>query len=155
MASGVKCDSAASSLLGVGVEGPSRSQESPVLARFAPPSVEPSASERDLRSRSREVGDSSEGRFALAIPGPVCLVRTVLRKGNVVPARGLVGCVAGLASRVLAPQPVCSRVDEDALAGACHAPPLPACGLGGPGRSLWAASGAVRFTHALGVAIRC
>ena len=63
VASGGECDLAASSLPGVGVAGPSRSQESPVLTRSAPPSVDSSASvERDLRSRSSEVGGSSGGR---------------------------------------------------------------------------------------------
>ena len=40
LASGGECDSAASSLLGVGVAGPSHSQESSMLAHYAPPSVE-------------------------------------------------------------------------------------------------------------------
>ena len=63
MASGGGCDSAASSLPGVGVAGPSWSQESPVLTGSAPPSVDSSASAmRSRRSRSREVGGSSEGR---------------------------------------------------------------------------------------------
>ena len=40
LASGGEFDSAASSLSGVGVARPSHSQESSVLARYAPPSVE-------------------------------------------------------------------------------------------------------------------
>ena len=44
LASGGECDSAASSLSGVGVAGPSHSQESTVLACSAPPSVDSSAS---------------------------------------------------------------------------------------------------------------
>ena len=43
LASGGECDSAASSLLGVGVAGPSRSQESSVLAHSVPPSVDSTA----------------------------------------------------------------------------------------------------------------
>ena len=46
----------------------------------------------------------------LALPGPSCHVQAVLRKGDVVPARGLVGRVAGLASRALAPRPIHGRV---------------------------------------------
>ena len=71
--------------------------------------------------------------------------------GNVVPARGLVGRVPGLASRALDPWTVRGLVDVCALIGALHFPPLPMCGLGGPGRGLWTASWAVGFTHALGV----
>ena len=44
LASGGESDSAASSLSGVGVAGPSHSQESTVLACSAPPSVDSSAS---------------------------------------------------------------------------------------------------------------
>ena len=68
------CDSAASSLLGVGVAGPSRSQESTVPAHSAPPSVDSFASvKRDLRPRSHEFGGSSGAAPALALPGPHCL----------------------------------------------------------------------------------
>ena len=91
---------------------------------------------------------------ALALPGPGCLVWMVLGKGAVVPLRGLVGRVAGLASRALAPRPIRGRMDEGALAGARHAPHLPACVLDGPGRGLRTAPGAVGFAHALGVAVR-
>ena len=62
VASGGECDLAASSLPGVGVAGPSRSQQSPVLTRSAPPSVDSASVERDLRSRSSKVGGSSGGR---------------------------------------------------------------------------------------------
>ena len=63
LVSGGECDWTASSLSGVGVVGPSCSQESPVLARSAPSSVNSSASvERDPRSSSREAGGSSRGR---------------------------------------------------------------------------------------------
>ena len=137
MASGGKCDSAASSLPRVGVAGPSRSQESPVLAQSAPPSVDSSAlGERDPRLRSSEVGGSSGATPTLALPGPVCHMQAGLGKGDVVPTRGLGGLVAGLASR--------SLTDECALAGARHA----------PGPSLRTATGAVGFAPALGVTIR-
>ena len=71
--------------------------------------------------------------------------------GDVVPARGLVGRVPGLASRALDPRTVHGLVDVCALIGALHFPPLPMCSLGGPGRGLWTTSWAVGFTHALGV----
>ena len=61
LASGVTSDSATSSLLGIGVAGSSRSQQSLVLA--APSSVASSASaERDHRSSSCEVEGSTEDR---------------------------------------------------------------------------------------------
>ena len=63
LASGGECDSAASSLSGVGVAGPSHSQESTVLARSAPLSVDSSALvERDPQLCSREAGGFSGGR---------------------------------------------------------------------------------------------
>ena len=58
-------------------------------------------------------------------------------------SRGLVGRVPGLASRALAPRPV-----RD-LARTFHAPPLPACGLGGPGLRLQTATGPVKFARGL------
>ena len=66
------------------------------------------------------------------------------------PARGLVGCLPGLASHALATRPVRGLVDECALTGALHTPPLPLCGLS---RGLRNTSGAVGFVRALGVAI--
>ena len=90
---------------------------------------------------------------ALVLPGPGCHVQAGLGKGDVMPARGLVGCMTGLASRALAPQPVHGRVDECALAGAHFAPPLPACGLGSPDCGLQTATGAIWFAHALGVTV--
>ena len=63
LASGGECNFAAASLPGVGGAGPSRSQESSVLARSAPSSVASSASaECDRRKRSREVEGSTEDR---------------------------------------------------------------------------------------------
>ena len=68
VASGGECDSVASSLLGVGVVGPSRSQEAPVLARPAPLSVDsPASVESDARSLSSEVGGSSRGPLPLSL----------------------------------------------------------------------------------------
>ena len=81
-------------------------------------------------------------------------MQAVLGKGDIVPARGLVGRVASLASRALTPWPVRGRGDECALTGACHAPPLPMCGLGGPSCGLRTATGGIGFAHALGVTVR-
>ena len=88
---------------------------------------------------------------SLALPGPVCHVRAGLGKGDVVPARGLVGRVPGLESHSLAPRPVRSLVDKCTLARARHAPPLPPCG---PGRGLWTATRAVGFACTLRVIVR-
>ena len=71
--------------------------------------------------------------------------------GDVMPARGLVGCVPGLASRALTPQIVCGLLDVCALVGVLHAPTLPACGLG---RGLRTTPGAVSFARVLGVTAR-
>ena len=45
-------------------------------------------------------------------------------------------------------------MDEGALAGALHTPPLPAGGLGGPSRCLRTAPKVVGFACPLGVAVR-
>ena len=129
---------------GLGVAGPSRSQESSVLARSAPSSVEVST---DHALARLEVLPGGAHTFALH--GPLF--------------RGLVGRVPGLASRALAPRPVRDLVDAGALARTFHAPPLPACGLG-----LQTATGPVKFARGLdecarallvvtglGVTIRC
>ena len=91
---------------------------------------------------------------ALTLPGLSCHVRVVLGKGDVLPARGLVGRVACLASRALAPCPVRGCVDEGTPAGAHHAPPLPVCGLGIPSRGLRTAPVAIGFARTLGVTVR-
>ena len=70
------------------------------------------------------------------------------------PVRGLVGHVPSLASCALAPQTVHGLVDVGALAGTLHAPPLPACSLGGPGHGLWTATDLVEFARAVGVIVR-
>ena len=62
-------------------------------------------------------------------------------KGVVVPVRGLGSRVTGLASRALVPWTVSGLVNEGALTVTCHAPLLPVCGLSGPGRGLWIATG--------------
>ena len=62
--------------------------------------------------------------------------------------------MTGLASRTLAPRPVCGLVDAGALAGILHAPFLPACGLGGSGRGLRTTTGFAEFARALGVTVR-
>ena len=85
-----------------------------------------------MRSCSREVGGSSGAAPALALPGPGCHVQAVLGKGNIVPASGLVGGVGWSRKLSSRPQPIRGRVDECTLAGACHAPPLAACGLDVP-----------------------
>ena len=70
------------------------------------------------------------------------------------PVRGQVGRVTGLTSHALAPRTVSGLVDAGALAGILHAPLLPMCGLGGPGRGLRTTTGLVEFTCALGVTVR-
>ena len=151
LASGGECDSDASSLSGVRMVGPSRSQESTVLSRSAPPSVDYSASvERDL-------GWGSSGAApTLTLPGPPCHMTGSLGKGDVVPAHGLVGRVPGLASSTFAPRPARGLVDACALTRALHAPLLPACGLSGPGPGpgLRTAPEAVGFARALRVTAR-
>ena len=62
------------------------------------------------------------------------------------PAHGLIGHVPGLASHGL--------VDESALTGALHAPPLPVGGLGISSLGLQTANGVVGFTRVLGVTVR-
>ena len=69
------------------------------------------------------------------------------------PTLSLVGHVPGFTSRALAPRPIRGLVDECALAGARHAPPLPACGLGSPDHGVWTATGAVGFACALEVTV--
>ena len=83
---------------------------------------------------------------ASALPEPSSHVVGSLGRGDFVPARSLVGRVPCLASHGL--------MDEGALAGALHAPPLLAGGLVVPGRGLRTATGAVGFTCALGVTVR-
>ena len=78
----------------------------------------------------------------------------ILVKSVVVPVRSLGGRVTSLASHSLVPRTVRGLVDEDALAGTCHAPPLLACGLGGPGSGLRPATSPVGFARALGVTVR-
>ena len=90
----------------------------------------------------------------LALLGPPVLVTGCPRKGDIVPDRGLLGCVPGLASHALAPRPVRCLVDACALVGALHALLLPAYGLGGPGRGFWTAPRPVGFACALGVTAR-
>ena len=149
-----ECDLAASSLTGFGVAGPSQSQESSVLACSAPPSVDsPASAESDRRSHSHEVGDSVGGRscsrFSLSSLSHSreswegCR-HARLRSG---------GSRSFLASRTLAPRPIRSLMDVSALARALHAPPLPACGLSGPGLGLWTATRAVGFACAFGMAV--
>ena len=79
----------------------------------------------------------------------------ILVPGVFVPVRGLGGRVTGLASRALVPRTVRGLVDEGALALTRHAPLLPVCGLGGPGRGLWTVAGPVGFARTLGVTVRC
>ena len=91
----------------------------------APPSVDSSVSvEHDPRSRSR-----SWGPLPLSLFPGLPVTWQGLGKGDVVPARGLVGCLPGLASHALPTRPVRGLVDECALAEALHTPPLPPCGL--------------------------
>ena len=115
LASGGECVSAASSLTGVGVAGPSRSQESIVLSRSAPPrltSLPPLSVIRD-HAHAR-LGALLRATPALTLPEPSRLVMS-LGKGDVVPAHGLVGCVPGLASHTLAPRPVRGLVDKSRI----------------------------------------
>ena len=145
---GGECDSAASSLLGVGVAWPSHSQESTVLTRSASASVE-----SDIARAFARLGALLRAAPTLALPEPLFHVVGSLGKGDVVPTHGLVGRVPGLASRSLAPRPISGLVDEGTLAGALDAPPLPAGGLGDPGLGLRIATGAVGFARALRVTV--
>ena len=152
MASGVECDSATASLPGVEVAGPSHSQES-TCAHSLCPSLGRVLCLGGAWSALARLGIFS-GCRSCSHSSPGCHVQAVLGKGDIVPARGLVGCGACLASRALAPRPVHFHVDECALAGARHAPPVPVCCLSSPGRGLRTAPRAVGFTHALGVTVR-
>ena len=133
------------------VAGSSRSQESTVLTRSAPPSVDSSVSADCALAR---LGALPGAAPALALPGPPCHMTGSPGMGDIVPARGLMGHLPSLASRALAPQAVHGLVDACALVRSLRAPPLPAYGLGGPGRSLRTAPGSVRFACALGVTAR-
>ena len=100
------------------------------------------------------IGDSALARLGalpraaptVALHGPLSLKVGSLVKGVVVPVRGLVGRLSGLTSCAFTPQPVRGLVDAGSLTRALHAPPLPACGLGGPGLGLRTTTGAVGFT---------
>ena len=127
LASGGECDSAASSLLGVGVAGPSRSQESTVLTRSFPSLSTP----RPWLILER-LGALPGAAPTLALPGPPCHVTGSPGKGDVVPACGLVGRVPGLASRALAPRSVRGLVDACALAGPFTLPFCPCAVLAVP-----------------------
>ena len=144
LASGGECDSAASSLLGFGVAGPSCSQESSVLACSAPPSVDSYAlAERDPQSHSREVGSSAEGRFHFRSSWASLSRSRESREGCCrarLPSCGL--CVRSRESHTRF-MTHSRSLDEGALAGALHAPPPPECGLGGPGLGLLTSTGAV------------
>ena len=110
----------------------------------APSSVASSPSaECDRRSLSREVGVLPRTAPTLALHGLLSCAIGSLVESVVVPGR-----VPGLASRALTPRTV-----RCTLAGTLHAPPLPVCGLGGPGRGLWTAISLVGFARALGVTI--
>ena len=67
-------------------------------------------------------------------------------KGVIVPVRCLVGRVLGLASRAFTPY-------SFAVSWTLCAPPLPACGLSGPGLGRRTATGAVGFARALDVTV--
>ena len=77
----------------------------------------------------------------------------ILVKGGVVPVLGLGGRVTGLVSRALVPQTVCCLMDEGALVVIHHAPLLPVCGLGSPGRGLQTTTSPVEFARTLGVTV--
>ena len=84
------------------------------------------------------LGALQGGAVAIALPGPPCRIPRSPGKGNVVPARGLLGHVPGLGGRGL--------MDVCALVGSLHSLPLPACG---PGRGLRTVPGAVGFAGGL------
>ena len=106
------------------------------------------SAERDHWSHSRRIGESTEARSrspsSESSPsrgqdshGERCCARS--RSG---------GRATGLASLTLDPRAV-----RRALDGICHAPLLPACGLGSPGRGLRTPTGPVGFSRTLGVTV--
>ena len=122
------------------------SRDSLVLA--APSSVASSLSaERDRRSRSHRIGESTEARSCThssqSSPSRGRESREGRRCGHLRSggSRGR--------SRALVPRTVCGLVDRGAPAVTCLAPLLTVCGLGGPGRSLRTATGLVGCSRGL------
>ena len=91
---------------------------------------------------------------ALALHGLLPREVEILVESVVVPVRSLVGHVTGLTGHTVAPRTVRGLVDSGTLAGILHAPLLPACSLGNPGRGLRIATGLVEFARAPGVTVR-
>ena len=96
LASGVECDSAASSLLGGGV------LLALTLSRLLPLPWSSEICDRTLARLGALLGAAP----AVALPGPPFQVTGSPGKGDVKPACSLVGRVPGLESRALAPRPI-------------------------------------------------
>ena len=108
-------DSAASSLLGVGVAGSLRSQESPVLADPSP-----------VDSSVSVIVDHALPRLA-SLPGtaPAHTLHAYLPREVEILVQGIAVAFHGLMSRTVTARTIRGRVDEGALAVTDHASPLP------------------------------
>ena len=85
-------------------------------------------------------------------------VHSRLRSSRLSPSRGRDSreerrCARSQSRGLLTPRTVRDRVDKGALAVTRHAPPLPVCGLGAPGRGLLTAAGTAECARAFRPAV--